>query len=800
MFSPNLPEKGLTTALSTLLLLLFLTGAVHAQSGTIKGKVTNTNQKPVPDINIALQGTQFGAASNEDGSYKITNIPAGDYILVVSGISYANQRKSISIERGERLTVNITLSSSNEKLQEIVVEGSQINKFSTELSEYVAKIPVQNLENPQVYNTVNSELIEDQVITYFEDVMKNAPGVFKLWESTGRGGDGSGYYSIRGFAVQPNMLNGLPSLSNGSLDPSNIKRVEFIKGPSATLFGTSVTSYGGLINVVTEKPYDRLGGALSYKTGSFGMNRISADINTPIAGKEDIALRINGAYHKKNSFQDAGFSESYFLAPSLSFQVNDDLSFQINTELYQSESTNQTMLFLNRSDPLEARNISGLNYDYTNSYTTNDLTISNPVYRLQAKMTYHLTENWTSETVLSRSSAKSEGYYSYISTIGIPGQTYWRYISDQNSTTLGTDIQQNFKGDFEFGGLRNRVVIGLDFFQQEIINNSSGYIAYDSFNLNSSAPPVPAINKAAVDNQLANAGVVKSRSEQQVYSAYASDVINIHPKLTAMLSLRLDHFVNNGSPYVEDDGYKQTTLSPKIGLVYQPIAEKISLFANYMNSFNNVAPVTQGDGSVVSFSPERANQWEAGIKTSLLNDRLTASASYYDITVSNIVRQDPDRPNFYIQDGEQYSRGIEFSLNASPVNGLNITAGYSHNESKYTRISNSAQLNRRPEEAGPADLVNGWISYRITNGNFQGFGLGLGGNYASENYVINRSTTGRFTIPAYTVFNTSLFYDAKTYRIDLKINNLTNEEYYKGWTTVNPQQPRSVTAGFTYKF
>lgn len=799
MFSPNLLQKRLTATLSTLLLILFLTGTAHGQSASIEGQVTNTDQKAVSDINIALQGTQFGAASNSRGYYKITNIPAGDYTLVVSGVSYANQRKSISLESGEQLTINITLSASNKKLREIVVEGSQINKFSTELSEYVAKIPVPNLENPQVYNTVNSELIEDQVITEFEEIVKNAPGVFKLWESTGRGGDGSGYYSIRGFAVQPNMLNGLPSLSNGSLDPSNIKRVEFIKGPSATLFGTSVTSYGGLINVVTKKPYERFGGNFSYKTGSFGMNRISADINTPVAGEENIALRINGAYHKKNSFQDAGFSESYFLAPSLSYQVNDDLSFLINTELYQSESTNQTMLFLNRSEPLGASNISELNYDYTNSYTTNDLTISNPVYRLQAKMTYHLSDNWTSETVLSRSSAKSEGYYSYISTIGIPGQTYYRYISDQNSTTLGTDIQQNFKGDFNFGGLRNRVVIGLDFFQQEIINNSSGYIAYDSFNLNSSAP-VPAINKAAVDNQLANTTVTKSRSEQQVYSAYASDVINIHPKLTAMLSLRLDHFVNNGSPYVGDDGYKQTTLSPKFGLVYQPIGEKVSLFANYMNSFNNVAPLTQGDGSIKSFAPERANQWETGIKTSLLNDRLTASASYYNITVSNIVRQDPDEPKSYIQDGEQYSRGIELSLIASPVNGLNITAGYSHNESKYTKISNSAQLNRRPEEAGPADLVNGWISYRITNGTFQGFGLGLGGNYASENYVINRSTTGRFTIPSYTIFNTSVFYDAKTYRIDLKVNNLTNEEYYKGWTTVNPQQPRSVTAGFTYKF
>ena len=794
----NRITKLTTATFLSLLVILTALGSANAQDATIQGQVTNAKQKPVPNINVSLQDTRYGSATDNQGQYSITNIPAGDYTLVVSGVGYTNQRKSISIESNEALSVNVTLSNSDEQLQQIVVEGNKINKFNTQISEYVAKMPVPDMENPQVYNTVNADMIDDQVITDFEDIMNSAPGVFKLWESTGRGGDGSGYYSIRGFAVQPNMMNGLPSLTSGSLDPANVERVEFIKGPSATLFGTSVTSYGGLINVVTKKPYDNFGGDISYKTGSFGLNRVTADINTPIAGEEDISLRINGAYTKKNSFQDAGFSESYFLAPSLSYDVNEDLSFLINAELYQSEHTNQTMLFLNRSQPLNANNIDELSYDPNNSYTTNDITINNPVFRLQGKMTYQLSENWTSETVLSRSSAESEGYYSYISTIAIPGQNYARYISDQNSTTIGTNIQQNFKGDFDLGGMRNRMVIGLDFFQQEAISNSTGYIGYDSFNLNG---PQPApISKAAVDTMLANAPVTKSQTEQQVYSAYASDVIDITSQLSAMASLRLDHFVNNGSLSTEDDDFEQTTLSPKFGLVFQPIDEKVSLFANYMNSFNNVGPVTQGDGTVESFDPERANQWEAGVKTSLMNDRITASASYYNITVSNIVRQDPDRAQFSIQDGERLSRGVEFSLKAAPINGLNISAGYSHNISEYTVTSTAGLQGRRPEEAGPSDLINGWISYRFTNGSVKGLGLGFGGNYASKNFLINRSTTGRFTAPAYTVLNASLFYDAKTYRLDFKINNFTDEEYYKGWSTVNPQQPRAITAGFTYKF
>jgi iron complex outermembrane receptor protein len=219
-----------------------------------------------------------------------------------------------------------------------------------------------------------------------------------------------------------------------------------------------------------------------------------------------------------------------------------------------------------------------------------------------------------------------------------------------------------------------------------------------------------------------------------------------------------------------------------------------------MNGFSNVAPVTQGNGTVENFSPERANQWETGIKANFFKGKLNATASYYDITVSDILRQDPSRPQFTIQDGENYSRGVEFSVTASLVHGLNLIAGYSHNNSKVVKTDDDAIRGRRPERAGPADLANAWISYEFTHGAVKGLEFGFGGNYASNNYVINRSVTGVFTIPAYTVLNASISYETSSYRLALKVNNFTDEEYYKGWSTVNPQVPRNVVLGFSYKF
>ncbi|MEX1137599.1 MAG: TonB-dependent receptor [Balneolales bacterium] len=774
-----------------------LQAVAQSTSGTIRGSIINEQQEPVSDINIHLLGTGYGAASTEDGTYRIDNIPVGEYTFVISGIGYQKQETSISVESKETLMINAVLSISDEEIQEIVLEKSKINKYTRENSSYVGKMPIKKINNPQVYTTISSELLKDQVVTSFDDALKNAPGIFKLWESTGRGGDGAGYYALRGFAVQPTMVNGFPSLTNGTLDPANVEAIEVIKGPSGTLYGSSLVSYGGLINVVTKKPHETFNGEFSYKTGSFGLNRITADVNAPI-GKKPIAVRVNSSYHIENSFQDAGQKESFFVAPSVAYDASDRLSFLVNTEFYTSEHTNPTMLFLNRTEPLAAENLGQLNYDSSISYTSNDLTIQNPAFKLQGEMKYQLSNNWTSQTVISRSSAKADGYYSYLWDIADGNGTYIRYITKQNSTTLGTDIQQNFIGDFNVAGLENKIVAGLDFYEQNGINNSTGYIGFDQVSLLD--PSTSGISRSAVDTALANAPVENNTVKQQVYSAYISNVVNIMPTLSAMASLRIDHFNNHGNIITNDDNFTQTALSPKFGLVFQPLQDRLSLFANYMNGFSNVAPRVQNDGSTRTFSPEQANQWETGIKGNLFDGRLSTTLSYYDIRVSNVVRTDPERVNFFIQDGENYSRGIDMSVTAAPMPGLNIMAGYSHNESEVTKTDSDEYLGRRPESAGPEDLINGWVSYELQNSTFRGLGFGFGGNYSGENMILNGASPGTFTLPSYTILNASIFYDTDSYRMDLKVNNLSDKEYYKGWSTINPQAPRSITANFSYKF
>ncbi|GGF04073.1 TonB-dependent receptor [Flavobacterium limi] len=790
---------------------MFVMSGINAfaqNNGKLKGTLITSDGEPASGINIILKNTKYGAITNEDGVFEFNKVKANIYTLQVSLTGYETLEQEVTVSDNETATISLQLKVSNKELKEVTIYNNRTKLFPKQ-SMHVSKMPLKNIENPQVYNVVTSDLLKEQAITNFEDALKNVPGIQKLWESTGSAGGGGSFYSLRGFATQANIVNGLPGLTNGSLDPANIERIEVIKGPSGTLFGSSLISYGGLINTVTKTPYSGFGAEVSYLAGSFGLNRATADINTSLDEAKNVNVRINSAYQTENSFQDAGFRTSYFLAPVLSYKVNEKLSFLINTEFMQEQKTTPAILFLGRSKYLQFANIDELNYNTKLSFTNNDLSVKNPKYNLQTQMNYKISDQWSSQTLFSKGSTKSNGYYSYISDNEDGQGDFSIYITKENSFTKTIDVQQNFIGDFQIGKMRNRIVIGLDYFQKKIMYGGTGWNGvykvtpqgeirqYDDSN-----PSY--LTRSSVDKLLSTTGTSNDNIRNSSYSIYASDVINISSKLIAMASLRVDYFDNEGEITKDKDDYDQTALSPKFGLIYQPIQDKLALFANYMNGFKNVAP-NNTPSEPQTFEPEHANQLEFGIKANLLADKLNATISYYDINVRNLLTVDPDNIGRSLQGGKSQSKGFEFDLNASPAKGLNIIAGYSYNDSKIKKgdIDTNVWLEqgKRPMWSGPENLANLWVTYKFVHGVLKDFGLGFGGNYASENAVVNSDKLGKFILPSYTVINGSVFYGTNKFRIALNLNNIANKEYFNGgWATVNPQKPRNVVANFSYKF
>ena len=788
------------------LFLMSTTDTFAQNNGKLKGIITTSDGEVAAGVSVILKNTKYGAITNEDGVFEFNRVKTNTYTLQVSLTGYESLEQEVTVAENRTTTLNLQLKVSNKELQEVTIRTNRAKLFPKQ-SNYVSKMPLKNIQNPQVYNVVTADLLKEQAITNFEDAMKNVPGIQKLWESTGSAGGGGSFYALRGFATQANIVDGLPGLTNGSLDPANIEKIEVIKGPSGTLFGSSLISYGGFINTVTKTPYSGFGAEVSYLAGSFGLNRVTADVNTSVDDSDTVAIRVNAAYQTENSFQDAGFRTSYFVAPVLSYKVNEKLSFLISTEFMQEEKTTPAMLFLGRSKSLQFANIDELNYNTKLSFINNDLSVKNPKYNLQAQMNYKLSEQWTSQTALSRGSTKSNGYYSYLSDNEDGQGDFSIYITKENSFTTTTDIQQNFIGDFKIGNMRNRIVAGLDYFQKDVMYGGTGWNGvykvtpqgeirqYDDQNPNY-------LTQSSVDKLLSNTGTDNYNLRDNTYSIYASDVINITTKLIAMASLRVDYFDSKRNITTDKDDYDQTAFSPKFGLLYQPIEDKLALFANYMNGFKNVSPDRATEGQ--TFEPEHANQLEFGIKANLLADKLNATISYYDIQVANLLTTDPENPLNSVQGGKSQSKGFEFDLNASPAKGLNIIAGYSYNDSKVTKGDSKnvfLEEGKRPMWSGPENLVNLWATYKFNYGTLKDFGLGFGGNYASENAIVNSEIQGKFVLPSYTVINSSVFYGTSKFRVALNINNIANKDYFNGgWGTVNPQKSRNVVASFSYKF
>jgi len=94
-------------------------------------------------------------------------------------------------------------------------------------------------------------------------------------------------------------------------------------------------------------------------------------------------------------------------------------------------------------------------------------------------------------------------------------------------------------------------------------------------------------------------------------------------------------------------------------------------------------------------------------------------------------------------------------------------------------------------------VANGWVSYNLQGGQLKGLGMGFGGNYQSSSYYDDMNT---ILIDGATTFDGSLFFDNPKFRIGLKINNITNEEYFTVPRMASPMPLRQFLANLTLKF
>ncbi len=817
-FAANKQLKLFTMNKSIIALIVSLFFSIFSyaqENGSVTGIVISSDSTPLENITVTVKGTKFGTQTDSQGKFEIKNLKPDNYVLKINSVGFKSKDINFSVQ-GSQDTVlpAISLNTNSEQLTEVFVTGNA-NKYTKSESEYVSRMSIKNLENSQVYSVVTKELMKDQLVTSQDEALRNVPGLYQVWAATGRTGDGGSLFASRGFITQSLLRNGIAGKITNNVDASNLERLESIKGPSATLFGSLLTSYGGLINRVTKKPTENFGGEISYQTGSYGLNRITADVNTSLNDDNTALLRINGAYNNTNTFQDYGRTRSYFIAPSFSYKVNEKLTLSIDAELSNVDASSIPLIYLHwgqTPNTLGIHSASDINMNWKRSFTGGEFMMNTKTANVFAKADYKMSENWKSQTVLSTSTNQSYGPQTWFYLL--PNNQMERNVWNIDGRDNIVEFQQNFNGELNLLGMKHRVLLGGDIYRIET-KSGIGYLptywTFDTIDYTDGSATYNNFNPTAVDALLQQGTADKTQTNLTTYSAYVADAINVTDRLILSAALRFDHYDNQGiynsALNTTTGAFSQNALSPKFGAVYQVVKDEVSLFGNYQNSFKNV--LNTNPGATDSFDPEKANQFEAGIKINGFQNRLSATLSYYNIEVKDIVRTGGGGPGINVQDGNQTSKGFEAEITSNPIPGLNFIIGYAFNNSKLNKVSDAGYNGLRPETAGPENMINYWISYSLQTTNLKGLGFGFGGNYGDENIVYNKNplATGNkadvqtYSLPSYSVVNAAIYYDQPKYRFSLKVNNLTDELYFNGgYTTTNVQAPRTFMGSVSYKF
>lgn len=230
--------------LLTHLIILLLYGYSYGQQLT--GIVSDENLVPLEFVNVYLKSSSSGTISNSKGEFHFKNLEQGEHKVIVSFVGYASFDTIIFLRENQSVFLNIQLSADHQKLDEYVVSGTMKPISKTE-----SAVPVE------VYST---EFFKTNPTPSLFESMQNVNGVRP---QNNCNVCNTGDIHINGLEGSYTMIliDGMPLVSGLStvygltgIPQSLIDRVEVVKGPASTLYGSE--AIGGLINVITKTPMD----------------------------------------------------------------------------------------------------------------------------------------------------------------------------------------------------------------------------------------------------------------------------------------------------------------------------------------------------------------------------------------------------------------------------------------------------------------------------------------------------------------------------------------------------------------
>ncbi|KAF3889907.1 MULTISPECIES: TonB-dependent siderophore receptor [Nostocales] len=754
---------------------------LETPTGTLQQPFTKTEGNTfianLPNAVLALEDPQDLRVKNPTQGIKVitvTQINTSTIQISVTGETALPEAQVTANANG--LLFNLTLSPGKPDIELDVMgnpSGYNAPDFAT-----VNKTGTPLRDLPFSVQVVPQQVIQDQQALTVYEAVRNVSG-FAL---SGRGGARNEFSLLtRGFTADQ-FRDGLNEGNNANrvyTEFSNIERVEILKGPSAVLYGQAEP--GGIVNLVSKKPLSMPYYAADFIAGNYDFYRANLDLSGPLDRTIDSRYRLNLAYENSGSFRSGVESERFFVAPKISFNIAPNTTLSLFYE------------YLEDSRPVDFGLVAVGNRvaDIPISRFLGDPNRKNDVYQQRGYvfLDHRFSENWSLNSVFRTTT--SDQYFSAIQARGNnalqrDNRTLNLQLQDSEQFFSTNTFQTNIIGKFSTGSIGHTTLIGFDY----------GNEARDVDTDNATAGSIDIFNPVYRFPISRRTRTIDRNEETNLFGVYLQDEIALANNFKFLLGGRFD-FVDFD---LQDNLLRRKTstyseaFSPRLGIVYQP-TQLISLYANYSRSF---VPQSGSTFEGESFKPERGTQYEVGVKADWLNGRLTSNIAFYQITKTNVLTVDPQRPNFSLQTGEQRSRGVELNLIGEILPGWNAIASYAYTDAILTEDNTFPEGNSLASV--PRNSFSFWTTYQLLKGDLQGLGFGAGVFFASSRPGdLNNS----FTLSDYARVDAAIYYKKENVRVALNIKNLFDIQYFESAqsrTQIFPGAPFTVLGTLSLEF
>lgn len=761
-FNKKLPAYLLILCLA---LISVNTAFGQQQKAAIKGTVYTSGDKAAEGVTITLKGKNKTTITDNDGAFELKNIMDGNYTLIVSLIGNNDIQKEVTVKNNKTTTVDITLTLSNNELNQVVILSNK-SAFKTNRISSSLRLQSPIIEIPQNIQVITGKLINDQqIFNMLEGVTRNVSGATRVehWDNYAN-------ITMRGSQVAA-FRNGMNMSSTwGPLteDMSMVERIEFVKGPAGFMLANGNPS--GFYNVVTKKPSGRTKGEATFTLGSFDMYRGTLDFDGKLTNNGKLLYRINVMGEKKGSYRDFDFNDRYSFAPVLKYLVSDKtaITLEYTQQFSKVNAVGANYLFSHRgyADLPRTATTSEANLDPTKMTERNILAI----------VEHKISDNWKLTAQSSYLNYQQEGMSLWPSGFDTTNDAILKRAGGIWDILGKIYVGQAYvNGEAQTGTVSHKILSGIDLSDKTFYHDWMQYFTMPDLDIYNPVHGTLAASPTFDRSQSLEDRGVKYQNNYKAF--YVQDELGFLDN-TLRLTLAGRYTILNSGNYYSGDS-KNTRFTPRVGLSYSIDKNTAAYFVNDQSFNENYGADWQGN----SFKPETGGNIELGVKRDWLNGKWNSVVSVYQITKNNVLTADPEHSTTAMQysreSGQQKTKGFELDVRGEIFKNLDLILNYAFTEGKTTKDSDESIIGK--QVAGTTKHIqNAWLNYKIDRGTLNGLGFSLGYQYQVKRAPWFISTDNTTMLPDYFRLDGGISYQKNKISVNLVVNNILNKYLYSG--------------------